>query len=98
MSDLVGQQLGNFRQLRLLGQGSFATVYLSEQPGSSMQVAIKVFHKPLTPEEGTLLRQDEAVLTHLSHPHLARIFASGVEGATALLVTASLPRGSCRPG
>jgi len=96
MSDLVGQQLGTFRQLRLLGQGSFATVYLSEQPGSSMPVAIKVFHKPLTPEEGSLLRQDEAVLTHLSHPHLVRIFASGVDGATAFLVMAYVSGGSLR--
>ena len=67
MSDLVGQQLGNYRLLRVLGQGSFATVYLGEQPGSRSpgQVAIKVFHKPISSQEGELLRKDEALLTHL---------------------------------
>jgi hypothetical protein len=44
--------------------------------------SIKAFHKPLTPEEGTLFRQEEALLTHLSHPHLVRVLACGVEGST----------------
>jgi predicted ATPase/serine/threonine protein kinase len=96
MSDLVGQQLGTYGLLRLLGQGSFATVYLSEQPSSSMPVAIKVFHKPLTPEEGTLFRQDEIKFTRLSHPHLVRVLACGVEGSTAFLVMAYVGGGTLR--
>ncbi len=96
MSDLVGQQLGTYRLLRLLGQGSFATVYLGEQPGSSMPVAIKVFHKPLTPEEGTLFRQDEVRFTRLSHPHLVRVLACRVEGSTAFLVMAYVGGGTLR--
>ena len=31
MADRVGQQLGNYRLLRLLGQGGQASVYLGEQ-------------------------------------------------------------------
>ena len=30
MADRVGQQLGNYRLLRLIGQGSWASVYLGE--------------------------------------------------------------------
>ena len=43
MADRVGQQLGNYRLIRLLGQGGFAEVYLGEHMRLGMQAAIKVF-------------------------------------------------------
>src|SRR5205085_804329 len=88
MRDPVGQQLGNYRLLHVLGEGSFATVYLGEPLDSPAQVAIKVFRKPLSAEEGELFRQDEALLTRLTHPHLVRVFACGTEGTTAFEVMA----------
>src|SRR5436309_3325658 len=96
MSDLVGQKLGNYRLLRVLGEGSFATVYLGEPLDFPGQVAIKVFHKPLNAEEGNLFRQDEALLTRLTHPHLVRVLACGVEGSTAFLVMAYVSGGTLR--
>ena len=42
MLDRVGQQLGNYRLLRLLGQGGFADVYLGEHMYLRTQAAIKV--------------------------------------------------------
>ncbi len=96
MSDLVGQKLGNYRLLHVLGEGSFATVYLGEALDSPAQVAIKVFHKPLSAEEGNLFRQDEALLTRLTHPHLVRVLACGVEGSSAFLVMAYISGGTLR--
>ena len=40
--DLVGQTLGDYRILRLLGRGAMAEVFLAEQLSLSRRVAFKV--------------------------------------------------------
>src|SRR5574340_394435 len=40
--DRIGQQLGNYRLLRLLGKGGFADVYLGEHVYLKTQAAIKL--------------------------------------------------------
>lgn len=42
MADLIGQRLGNYRLLRLIGHGGFADVYLGEHIHLGTQAAIKV--------------------------------------------------------
>ncbi|GAC1358371.1 MAG: hypothetical protein NVS2B12_01490 [Ktedonobacteraceae bacterium] len=42
MADLLGQRLGNYRLLRIIGRGSFADVYLAEHIHLGTQAAIKV--------------------------------------------------------
>ena len=51
MVDRVGQQLGNYRLVRLLGRGGFAEVYLGEHLRFNQQTAIKVLHTYLTDKE-----------------------------------------------
>jgi serine/threonine protein kinase len=49
MTDRLGQQLGHYRLLRLLGQGGFADVYLAQHVHLETLVAVKVLsmHWPL---------------------------------------------------
>ncbi len=42
MADSIGHQLGNYRLIRLIGQGGFAKVYLGEHVYLQTQAAIKV--------------------------------------------------------
>jgi eukaryotic-like serine/threonine-protein kinase len=48
MPDRVGQQLGNYHLMRLLGEGGFAEVYLDEHIHLGTEAAIKVLTKTLT--------------------------------------------------
>jgi len=47
MPDRSGQQLGNYRLIRLLGKGGFAEVYLGEHIYLKIPVAVKILHTQL---------------------------------------------------
>ena len=51
MADRVGQHLGNYRLLRLLGRGGFAEVYLGEHRYLKSYAALKVLRISLADEE-----------------------------------------------
>ena len=51
MTDRVGQQLGNYRLLKLIGRGNFAEVYLGEHQHLNTQAAIKVLNTHFTSED-----------------------------------------------
>ena len=42
MVDRIGQHLGNYRLVRLIGRGGFADVYLGEHVYLHTQVAVKL--------------------------------------------------------
>ena len=50
-SDRMGQQLGNYRIIRLLGEGGFAEVYLGEHIYLKTPAAIKVLHTQLSQDD-----------------------------------------------
>jgi len=72
-------QIGDYRILRLLGEGGMGTVYLAEQLHPRRAVALKVVRAGfVTP---ALLRRFEfesQVLARLHHPGIAQVFEAGV--------------------
>jgi eukaryotic-like serine/threonine-protein kinase len=96
MADRVGQQLGNYRLVRLLGQGGFAEVYLGEHVYIGTQAAIKVLATQLEGQDIEQFRVEATTLAHLEHPHIVRVLDFGVEGTTPFLVMDYAPGGTLR--
>jgi eukaryotic-like serine/threonine-protein kinase len=96
MADRVGQQLGNYRLIRLLGEGGFAEVYLGEHIHLSTEAAIKVLHTQLTNEDVEQFRNEARTIARLKHRHIVRVFDFGVEGKTPFLVMDYASNGTLR--
>jgi Tetratricopeptide repeat/Protein kinase domain len=73
MTDYIGQQLGNYRLIRLLGEGSFAEVYLGEHIHLGTLAAIKVLHTQLTSDDIDRFRNEARIISRLIHPHIVRV-------------------------
>ena len=96
MADRVGQQLGTYRLLRLLGQTDCTEVYLGEHLLLHTAVAIKVLSLRLADSDVERFRAEVSALARLRHPALLRVLDCGVEGDLAFLVTDYAPGGSLR--
>ncbi len=97
MAEHLGQQVGNYRLTRLLGQGGFAEVYLGEHVHLGSQAAVKLLHTQLAAgSELEKFRLEAQTLVTLQHPHIVRILDFGVEAGTPYLVMDYAPNGSLR--
>ncbi|MEO8973137.1 MAG: protein kinase [Ktedonobacteraceae bacterium] len=96
MSDRVGQQVGNYRLLQLLGSGGFADVYLGKQVFLDSPAAIKLLHTILAHSDIERFRAEARTLVRLIHPHIIRILDFGLEGNTPFLVMDYAPNGNMR--
>src|SRR5439155_26111341 len=96
MADRVGEQLGNYRLTRLLGQGGFAEVYLGEHVYLKTPAALKVLDTELSEQDAASFVQEAQTLAHLSHPHIVRVLDFAVEDGTPFLVMEYAPGGSLR--
>ena len=96
MTDLVGQQLGNYRLLRLLGRGGFAEVYLGEHIYLKRRAPIKVLHPLLEEEDTDPFLTEAQLLARLNHPHNVRVHDFAVEQGTPFLAMDYAPHGTLR--
>ena len=96
MRDLIGQQLGNYRLVNLLGRGGFAEVYLGQHIRLHTQVAIKVLHTHLSPEEIEQFQREAETIANLVHPHIVRVFDFDVANGIPFLVMDYCPEGTLR--
>jgi serine/threonine protein kinase len=86
MADRVGQQLGNYHLICLLGEGGFAEVYLGEHIHLNTLAAIKLLYTQLSSSDVEKFRAEARIVARLIHPHIVRVLDFGVEGKTPFLV------------
>src|SRR2546425_8800601 len=96
MIDLVEQRLGNYRLIQLLGQGSWASVYLGQHIHLNTQAALKVLHGPLAGHDVEAFLTEARTIAHLRHPFIVQVLDFGVEGMTPFLVMDYAPGGNLR--
>jgi serine/threonine protein kinase/DNA polymerase III delta prime subunit len=96
MAERVGQILGNYQLLRLLGRGAFAEVYLAEHRYLEVPAAIKVLHVRMEPDTQKQFLREARTIAHLQHPHIIRVHDFGFQNQTPFLVMEYTPNGTLR--
>jgi WD40 repeat protein len=96
MADMVGQCLGNYRLVRLLGRGGFAQVYLGEHLRLGTQAAMKLLALHLPDDDVEPFLAEARLIARLEHPHIIRILDFDVEQEIPFLVMSYAPNGTLR--
>jgi eukaryotic-like serine/threonine-protein kinase len=92
----AGEQLGNYRLVRLLAQGGFADVYLGEHIHLGTEAAIKVLRTRLSSKDLLTFREEARIVARLRHTHIVTIFDFDVENGIPFLVMDYAPNGTLR--
>src|SRR5262249_10164707 len=79
----VGDQIGRFKLLQVLGEGGFGVVYMAEQREPiKRKVALKIIKVGMdTREVVTRFEAERQALALMDHPNIAKIYDAGVTGA-----------------
>ena len=101
MSKLIGQNLGRYQILALIGEGGMATVYKAHDTHLEREVAIKVIRREAFPPEqlNTILKRFEREaksLGGLSHPNIVGVIDYGEYEGAPYLVMVYLPGGTLK--
>src|SRR5256712_12845711 len=96
MSQRIGQQLGTYRLLRVLGEGGFATVYLGEHVHLGTLAALKLLHLSFSPEDSEAFRKEAQLIARLEHPYIVRVLDYDVQAGTPPLVLSPASAGPPR--
>jgi serine/threonine protein kinase len=96
VEERIGQQLGSYRLVHLLGQGGFADVYLGEHIHLQTLAAVKVLQMRLVGSNLEQFRNEARTIASLIHPHIVRVLDFGVEDGIPFLVMEYAPHGTLR--
>ena len=100
--NFVGQEVGNYKLLRLLGQGSSARVYLGELKHHRSYAAVKILgtetslSPSITNRWKTRGRNEVYMLSHVTHPHIVHMREYGTQDNVQFLVTDLATQGTLR--
>lgn len=95
MANKVGQQIGNYRLLKLLGTGGFAEVYLGEHIYLNTHAAIKIL-QAVGPVEQTFFLKEAKIIASLTHPNIVKLLDYTVENGVPMIVMELAIHGSLR--
>ena len=85
LSELIGQQIGNYVVERPLGRGGMAVVYLARHPALGREVAVKLLSPEYKSDVDLNARflQEARVTANFRHPNIVEIYDLGDIGGRA---------------
>ncbi len=96
MEDRTGQQLGNYRLVKFLGQGGFAEAYLGKHLHLGTSAAVKLLRTQLVAEESQRFLKEASTLVTLEHEAIIKVKDCGIENNTPFLIMDYAPYGTLR--
>ncbi len=96
MTNLIGQRLGQYEIISLLGEGGMATVYRARQESVDRDVAVKVIRSALVESQSFIdrFKREAKTVASLSHPHILKVFDYGQHEDIVYLVMEQMTGGS----
>jgi serine/threonine protein kinase len=91
-----GRLVGNYRLVRQLGQGGFATVYLGTHRYLGTHAAIKIVSPHLPEAQVSTFLAEARLAARLVHPSIVRVLECGLEREMPFLVMDYAPGGTVR--
>jgi Serine/threonine protein kinase len=72
---LIGRSIGNYKIVRVIGEGGMGTVYLAEHPMIGKRVAVKMLRPDLGTDPGLVSRffQEARAVNEIRHPNIVDI-------------------------
>src|SRR5690348_2188199 len=88
MNNMVGNRVGKYELIRLLGHGGMAEVYEAFQPGTERSVAIKVLrgYSNETPESVARFKREARSIAQLRHTNIVQVFDFDLDEAMYYMV------------
>ena len=91
-----GQHHGNYRLIKRLGRGGFASVFLAEHLYLRTLASVKILCASLPHEEKKRFFYEACIAARLKHEHIIRVLEFGVQEHVPFLVMDYAPRGTLR--
>src|SRR5579859_6120284 len=87
MTNRMGQQIGNYRLVQLLGSGGFADVYLGQHIHlKKRQVAIKILKASLDEKYASTFSEEAQTVADLKHANIIQLLDYGIESTPYLIM------------
>ncbi len=96
MTDRVGQQIGNYQVVKLLGQGGCAKVYLGKHRYLNSYAALKVLNATIHPGHEHQFLAEAQALVDLQHANIIHLLDFRIENETPVLIMDYALKGSLR--
>jgi uncharacterized protein YraI len=84
--DLIGERLGPYLLMEVVGHGGMATVYKAHQPSLDRDVAVKVLHRIGDPQFAVRFKREARAIARLQHPNLLAVYDYGEQAGILYLV------------